>query len=105
MRQGHSEGCRKRFSELLKDDEKVIKVNERMHEFLAKALEKDDMERVRKRDCAANYDTMKAADGASSSGACITAKDRKRPRDIATDDGEEERQRLERLSNEIRLFR
>lgn len=98
VRQGHSEGCRKRFSELLKDDEKVIKVNERMHEFLAKALEKDDMERVRKRDCAANYDTMKAADGASSSGACITAKDRKRPRDIATDDGEEERQRLERTT-------
>ena len=88
VRQGHSEACRKRFSELLKDDEKVLKANERIHEHLA--------ERQRKRGSEANYATMKAEDRASSSCARITAQDRKRPRDIATDDGEEEHQSLER---------
>ena len=48
-RRPHSEACRRRFEELLKDSDKVKAADERKTEALAKMLEKADEERVTKR--------------------------------------------------------
>ena len=71
-RQTHSEACRKRFSELLKDDEKVKKAEEKGKNFIAKAIEKDDQERHRKRELATNEAEAKDADAGMQVDKCET---------------------------------
>ena len=49
-RQAHTDACRKLFGELMKDDDKTKKHKEKIDEFVAKAVEKSDLERVMKRE-------------------------------------------------------
>ena len=44
-RQGHSEACRERFTELMADDSRVVRNKERFNEYVARQLEEQDAKR------------------------------------------------------------
>ena len=46
--QGHTEACRKRMEENLRDDPRIAKSNKRIDDFLAKTLEKEDRKKAKK---------------------------------------------------------
>ena len=45
--QGHTNACRKRMEENMKSDPKIRKANQRIDDFLAKVLEKEDRKRAK----------------------------------------------------------
>ena len=46
--QGHSEDCRRRIEECLKDDERMKAARQRMTEYAAERVREDDMKRRKK---------------------------------------------------------